>query len=119
MDMNNINYGGVIWTNHALERLVQRGLPQDWAWETFQYPEKSKQRKQAGTFEYERKFGNYQVTVVAKQNEHLEWIILSCWVEPPFAGSIDIKKREFEKKYKKAGFWKKIWLLFLRDVLKL
>ncbi|MBU1017326.1 MAG: DUF4258 domain-containing protein [Patescibacteria group bacterium] len=103
--MGNRNYGGVIWTNHALERLVQRGLPQDWAWQTFQYPEESKQGKQAGTVEYGRRFGDYKVLVVAKQNERGEWLILSCWVNPPFA--------------KKAGFWKKLWLLFLRDVLKL
>ena len=69
--------------------------------------------------EYKRRFGNYKVSVLAKQNERAEWIILSCWIDPPFPGSIDIKKRRFEKNYNKAGFWKKLWLLFLRDVLKI
>jgi len=113
------NYGGAVWTNHAMERLLQRGLSQDWAWQTFQYPEKTSDGKQVGTMEYKRRFGDYQVTVIAKQNEYSQWIILSCWIDPPFPGSIDIKNKDFAKKYNNAGFWKRIWLLFLRDVLKI
>ncbi|KKQ44128.1 MAG: hypothetical protein US62_C0032G0012 [Candidatus Woesebacteria bacterium GW2011_GWA1_37_8] len=29
------NYGGVIWTNHALSRLRERGISQGDAWATF------------------------------------------------------------------------------------
>jgi hypothetical protein len=103
-------YGNAIWTNHALERLGQRGLSQDLAWQAFRYPDQSFQGKNPGTTEYQKKFGKSLVTIIAKQNEKREWIILSCWIDPPLPGSIDIKKQEDWKKYKKAGFWGKFWL---------
>ena len=78
------NYGNAIWTNHAIERLIQRGLSQDLAWQAFQYPEESSYGKQIGTMEYKRSLGEHKVTVVAKQNEKSEWVILSCWIDPPF-----------------------------------
>lgn len=101
------SYGNVIWTNHALERLADRKLPQDMAWQAFRKPHDSTLGHKRGTIEYKRSFGKYKVTVIAKQNEEKEWIILSCWIDPPFTGSIDIKKRKDYLAYKKASFWGK------------
>jgi len=72
--------------------------------------------KQPGTVEYQRKYGNSLVTVIASQNDRKEWIILSCWIDPPLAGSIDIKKKVWEKEYGKASFWKKFWLEIKRQL---
>ncbi len=114
----NSNFGNVIWTNHVLERLVQRGLPQRMAYEAFQYPEESKEGKELGTIEYRRRFDGHLVTVVAKRSERGAWVILSCWVDPPFPGSVDIQRRTFEKSYKRASILGRLWLLFKKEVLK-
>jgi hypothetical protein len=102
-------YAGAIWTNHALERLDQRGLSQDLAGRTFNAPDKSFPGKQAGTIEYQKRFGTSLVTVIAKQNEKNEWIILSCWIDPPLAGTQDHKKQQQWRNYQKASFWGKMW----------
>lgn len=109
-------YGGVIWTNHALERLGARGLTQNLARQTFQNPDYSGKGKQKGTFEYRKKFGNSTVTVIAKQNEKYEWIILSCWIDPPLPGYLDDRKKQAYHKYKKAGFWGQLWMDLKKDL---
>lgn len=73
------NYGGVIWTNHALARLKERGIRQGDAWVTWKRPNQSKYAKTKGTWVYYRTFGNQKIEVVAKKNEKGEWIILSVW----------------------------------------
>lgn len=105
-------YGGVIWTNHALGRLSDRGLTQKMAWEVFHSPDKSFSGKQEGSIEYIKRFDSSKVTIIAKQNEKKEWIILSGWIDPPMPGSLDFKKKEQYKKYQKASFWGKFWLTF-------
>ena len=102
-------YAGAIWTNHARERLGQRGLSQQLAGETFARPDRTLSGKQPGTIEYQKRFGNSTVTVIAKKNERNEWLILSNWIDPPLPGTEDHKKREEWKKYKKASIWGKIW----------
>lgn len=97
-------YGGAIWTNHALGRLGQRGLTQELAWEAFNRPDREVKGREKGTMQYEKRFGRSLVTIIAKQNDKREWIIISCWVDPPLLGSIDIGKKEEYKKYQKASF---------------
>lgn len=109
MTQNN-KYGGVIWTNHALERLNQRYMPQSMALEAFRTPDKTIPGKKAHTTEFQKKINNYYVTVIATKNEKNEWVLLSCWVDPPMPGSIDIKKRKAYLDYKNGSFWKKVWI---------
>jgi len=73
------NFGGVIWTNHALQRLKDRGIKQGDAWVTWRRPEQSRYAKDKAAWVYYRTFGNQKMEVVAKQNERSEWIILSVW----------------------------------------
>lgn len=73
------NYGGVIWTNHALSRMRERGIKQGDAWATWRRPNHSKKGNQKGVWVYYKTFGNTKIEVVAKQNENKEWIILSVW----------------------------------------
>jgi hypothetical protein len=77
------HYGGVIWTNHALERLRERGISQGDALATFNRPEQSRAgSNQRGSWVYYRTYGNEKIEVVAKKNENGEWIILSVWSRP-------------------------------------
>ncbi len=108
--MVNKYYGGVIWTNHALQRLSDRGFTQDMALKAFNSPDSSMPGKNDGSIEYARKFNNSKITIIAKQNEKKEWIILSCWIDPPLPGSADFKKQENYRKYQKASFWGKFWI---------
>lgn len=73
------HYGGVIWTNHALDRLNERGIKQGDAWVTFRRPEQSRYARIKGAWIYYRDFADTRIEVVAKQNERKEWIILSVW----------------------------------------
>lgn len=78
------NFGGVIWTNHALKRLKERNISQGDAWATFRRPEQSKYAKSKGAWVYYKTYGNQKIEVVAKQNEKKEWIILSVWSRQVF-----------------------------------
>src|SRR3989344_5960746 len=110
------HYGGAIWTNHALQRLGQRGLTQELAWKAFNSPHHSLPGKNPGTIEFQKRFNKSLITIIAKQNEKKEWIILSCWIDPPLPGSIDIKKKDEWQKYQKAGFWGKMFLTLRKQL---
>lgn len=73
------NYGGVIWTNHALVRLRERGIKQGDAWAVWNRPDQSRYAASQGAWVYYRTWGDERIEVVAKQNEKKEWIILSVW----------------------------------------
>lgn len=109
-------YGNLIWTNHALERLDSRGLTQNAALQTFQSPDRFFAGKEKGSTEYIKKFGATTVTLIAKQNEKREWIVISVWANPPFPGTPDHKKRQSYLQYKNARGWKKFFLTFLRQL---
>ena len=72
-------FGGVIWTNHVLERLKERGLTQSDVWAVWRRPDSARYAQTKGAWVYYRKFGNQKIEVVAKQNERKEWVILSVW----------------------------------------
>lgn len=102
-------YGGLIWTNHALSRLTDRGLSQEKAWEAFNNPDSSQKGKTSGSIEFRKKIEHSHVTLIAKQNERREWIVISAWVDPPFPGSKDAREKASNKKYQKASFWGKFF----------
>lgn len=79
--MGEQNYGGIIWTNHALQRLNERGIKQGDAWATWNRPEQSRPGSgaQQGAWVYYRTYSGERIEVVAKQNEKNEWIVLSVW----------------------------------------
>lgn len=87
-------HGGVIWTNHALERLKGRKIPQEIAWKAFRFPEVTQKGKASGSFEFIKKLDIYTVTVIAKKNDRREWVIVSCWIDPPLPGSVDLQRKE-------------------------
>lgn len=105
-------FGGLIWTHHAIERMKARGLSQDMAKEAFAKPDKTLPGKTQGSFEYQKQFDSSRVTLIAKQNDKYEWIVLSAWIDPPLPGSPDAKQKVAYYQYQKAGFWGKLWLTF-------
>jgi hypothetical protein len=78
------HFGGVVWTDHALQRLRERGITQGDAWATFQRPEQSRYATTRGAWIYYKTYGTTKIEVVAKQNEKKEWIILTVWSRPVF-----------------------------------
>jgi hypothetical protein len=92
------DFGGVIWTNHALKRLKERNISQGDAWATFRRPEQSKYAKAKGAWVYYKTYGNQKIEVVAKQNEKKEWIILSVW-----------SRQVFKKTKKSESLLKLLW----------
>jgi hypothetical protein len=104
------NYGGLIWTNHALERLGQRFLPQSMALDTYNSPDRYFAGKKHGTTECRKRFDKYQVTVITTKTEKGETLVLSCWVDPPYYGTQDYYKKQKYTEYKKATFWGRVWI---------
>lgn len=84
------HFGGVIWTNHALDRLRERGIKQGDAWATWRNPEDSKKGSAPGSRIYYKTLNSTRIEVVAKKNEKGEWLILSVWSRP----AIFPKKKE-------------------------
>jgi len=95
------HYKGLIWTNHALDRLRQRGIKQGDAWATWNHAEQTRKGSAPGSWVYYRTYGNERIEVVAKQNEKKEWIILSVWSRP-VSNSHDPERR------RRASFWKNL-----------
>lgn len=95
-------FGGVIWTNHVLQRLKERDIKQGDAWAAWKRPDSSRYSSQEGAWVYQRKFGNQMIEVVAKKNEKDQWIILSAWQKQYFGKSV--KEQTFLQKLKKLIF---------------
>ncbi len=77
-------FGGVIWTNHALNRMREREISQGDAWATWRKPDQSRYATAKGAWIYYRTFRNEKIEVVAKKNENGKWVILSVWSRPVY-----------------------------------
>lgn len=87
------HYGNIIWTNHALERLRQRGIKQGDAWATWNRPEQSR-KGASGNWVYYRTYGNERIEVVATQNKKKEWVILSVWSRTIFTKNLPKQRHQ-------------------------
>ncbi len=108
-------YGGVVWTNHALSRLNERGFTKDMVVDAFHHPDISSPAKDGGT-SLRKTFGASTVTVIAKQNQKNEWVIISCWIDPPLEGTPDYRKKQNYLAYQKASFWGKLFLILKKQL---
>jgi hypothetical protein len=117
----------VVFTNHAIERMKQRKISGDWAWQTVKTPDKKDPGKEKYTTEFSKRFDNHTVTAVAKKNDVGEWVVLSIWMDPPMAGTSDFKKKEkyyrkmekyraLDKKMEKASFWGKLLITLRKQI---
>ncbi len=110
-----MRYLNLIFTNHAIQRIEERGLTRDLAWETFNHPNDTSNSK-TGSTEFVKYFNGFKTTLVARQNEKHEWVVLSLWRDPPLPGTHDAKKKTQWENYKKSGFWGKIWITFKQQL---
>jgi hypothetical protein len=101
-----------IWTNHALKRLHERKIPNELINKTLIYPDRTL-KQQDKTIELQKRIDGKTIAAIVKKNERGENIILSCWINPPFPGTRDFKKRKRYLAKQKASFWKKVWLTLL------
>ena len=114
------NYKGVIWTNHVLQRMKERGIKQGDAWATFGRPDQSKNEKIKGAWVYYRTWNNQRIEVVAKKNEWGKWVILSVWSrdvsrKPRLTGSRPIYSKKTDKV---LPLWKLVFRKFFRKKAK-
>lgn len=75
-------YGGVIWTNHALERAKERNLTQQEILDSIKNFSTSYNGKTHKSIKYTRVSHDKMVEVIVKYNDKNELIILSCWSRP-------------------------------------
>lgn len=107
------NYKGLIWTNHAIARMRERGIKQGDAWLTWRRPDNSRHSKSRGAWVYYKTYPSahsgqaQRIEVVAKQNEEKEWVILSVWSRSVKGGL----------RRKKAGEAKSLGKLFVEILL--
>ena len=94
-------FKGVIWTNHALDRMRKRGIKQGDAWAAWRRPDQSRYTASKSTWVYYKTYGDTKIEVVAKQNERKEWIILSVWSRPVYEKSGTLPT-------KPAPLWKQV-----------
>lgn len=113
--MGKNEYRGLIFTNHALTRMRERGIENEKIWETYTKPDYQDEKKNNAT-ERRKKFGNSEISIIFQHNNKNEAVIISCWMEPPLPGSKDAKEKEWWENYKKAGFWGKLWLTFTKQL---
>ena len=117
----------VVFTNHAIERMNQRGISGDWAWQSVKRPDMTSPGKERHTTEFTKNFNQHRVTTIAKKNDIGEWVVLSVWMDPPLHGTSDYYKREkynkkmdrnrnLERKMEKASFWGKLWLTVRKQI---
>lgn len=93
------NFGEVIWTNHALQRLKERNISQSDAYATFYHPSQSRYAQTKGAWVFYRDYGSDRIEVVASQNEKKEWVIMSVWSKPLYE-----KYQSFPRKKEYASF---------------
>lgn len=109
--MHEVHYKGAIWTTHARERLGHRGLTQERAASAFTHPDVTRPGKKGGTTEFIKRVNNSTITLIGAINEQGEWVIISCWIDPPIYGYMDHQKQVWQQRYYKAGFWGKFWMI--------
>lgn len=105
-----MSYQNLIFTNHANEKIKERQLVKNEVLEAFSRPDSKYNGKKSGTTELKKQFSGYSLTLIVKQNETKEWVLLSCWRDPPLFGTKDYQRKKNWEDYKKAGFWGKIWI---------
>jgi len=79
-------YLNLIFTNHAINRLYNRGISQEKAYETFKNPDGQLPGKIPGSVKFYKSYGppageagEQRIEIVAKKNEKGEWVVFSCW----------------------------------------
>ena len=113
--MKDNKFGGAIWTNHALSRMKERGIPKNYAIESIKNPDSS-ERNEKGGIRTIKRIDDKIITSVTHRNEKNETIVISIWMDPPMVGTKDHKNKMRYNEYRKAGIMKKIWMTMLKQI---
>lgn len=105
----------IIWTNHALKRINDRKISQNQINQTI-FSFNSKLNNKDGSTEFVRRYGSQKVHVIVKENEDRDFIILSCWINPPNINSKDFRNEKFRRNIKNASPLKKMWITFINQL---
>jgi len=73
-------YGGMVWTNHAMERLKQRGIYQADALAVLRNPEQTFPAKKDNSVKFIRTVNGRRIHVIGVLNEEKRWVVTSVWV---------------------------------------
>lgn len=73
-------YLNLIFTNHAISRLYNRGISQEKAYEVFAHPDGQVPGKTPGSVKFYKSYGPQRIELIAKKNDKNGWIVLSSWV---------------------------------------
>lgn len=73
-------YGGMIWTNHAMERLASRRIPQSDALKVMQRPDQTFPGKKDNTVKFIRTLNGRKIHLVGSLNESKKWVVLTAFV---------------------------------------
>jgi len=101
------HFRGLIWTNHALAKLKERGISQADAWATWKRPDNSRYAQSKQAWIYYRVIRNQKIEVVAKKNEYNQWLILSVWsktIKKPKSSSVSSKFLKKNNRWLKSQF---------------
>ena len=74
-------YGGVIWTDHALERINKRRVSQNDVVAVLRHPDRTFPGKKKDTVKFIRDIEDRRYHVVASLNEYKKWVVVSVWVK--------------------------------------
>jgi len=80
--MNN-KYLDIIFTNHAISRLYNRGISQSDAYDTLKNYDEIKEGTTLGSKKFCKNYGEQRIEVVGKKNDQDQWVVLSCWSRLP------------------------------------
>lgn len=69
---------GLYFTNHALERAIERGLKPSDIWAVWHNPTGSRYASSKGAFIYWRDYGDLRIEVVARKKDK-KWVVISVW----------------------------------------
>lgn len=104
-----------IWTNHAYDRAKERKIPQSYIEKALHGPDRTIQ-KDNHTLEFQKRIDDRIIAAIVKENEQGEKIVVSCWVNPPYPGTRDAKKKSRYFEMQKASPLRKIWLTILSQL---
>ncbi|PIP53202.1 hypothetical protein COX08_02300 [Candidatus Beckwithbacteria bacterium CG23_combo_of_CG06-09_8_20_14_all_34_8] len=97
-----MEYKGLIFTNHILQRMNERGIDfRDvyWAWAK---PDEFVSAQTSGAYKYFRNKNGKKIAVVAKKNDQSKWVVLTCWQK-------EIVDWRTNNKKTKLSLWKNLW----------
>lgn len=103
------HFMGVIFTNHAIDRLYHRGITQSDAYYTFCHPDGQSHGSTSGSYRYYKDYNGQRIEVIAKKNDEGKWVILSAWSKVVGTGKSLFPKQESLWFLLLKFFWKKIF----------